>query len=296
MSRWLILGSAGQLGHDLLDVLQVSDHNAIGLDLPDVDITDSDSVRAALATHRPDVVVNAAAYTAVDDAETHEELAHRINADGPAIVADACARRPGTMLVHLSTDYVFGGEASTPYAENAPTAPISVYGRTKLAGEQAVLRVLPDSSYVVRTAWLYGENGGNFVKTMLKLESERPTLSVVDDQIGQPTWSRDLARQIVTLVDAKAPTGIYHCTSSGETTWYGFTREIFRLLGADPQRVEPTTAAEHPRPAARPAYAVLGHTRWDETGAVPMRRWDEALAEALPMIQDRVNRDQQSQP
>jgi dTDP-4-dehydrorhamnose reductase len=274
-------------------VLRTAEHEAVGLDLPEVDITDPDSVQRALEVHRPDVVINAAAYTAVDDAESNEGLAHRINAEGPAIIAAACGRNPRTKLVHISTDYVFGGEASTPYAEDAATGPTSAYGRTKLAGEQAVLKELPDSSYVVRTAWLYGENGNNFVKTMLRLESERPTLSVVDDQLGQPTWSRDLAGQIVALVAAEAPAGIYHGTSSGETTWCGFTKEIFRLAGADPQRVEPTSTDKFPRPAPRPAYSVLGHRRWAEVGLAPIRRWDEALAEALPVIQRRVIQDQQ---
>lgn len=295
MTTWLILGSRGQLGHDLIDVLKASEQQANGLDLPDVDITDAESVRQALAIHQPDVVINAAAYTAVDDAESHEDLAHRINAKGPAIIAAACAQRPGTTLVHISTDYVFGGDASTPYAEDAPTGPRSAYGRTKLAGEQAVLRLLPDSSYIVRTAWLYGENGDNFIKTMLRLEAERPTLSVVDDQVGQPTWSRDLAGQIVTMVKAAAPPGIYHGTSSGETTWFGFTREIFRQLGADPQRVEPTTTVAFPRPAPRPAFSVLGHQRWDDAGLPPIRHWDKALAEALPILQTRVVQDEKSQ-
>ena len=230
------------------------------------------------------MVVNAAAYTAVDAAEEHEDLALRVNGEGPRVLAAAIADRPGIRLVHISTDYVFAGDAIEPYAEDAPPAPRSAYGRTKLAGEFAVREALPDRGFIVRTAWLYGVHGANFVKTMLALEATQSEISVVDDQRGQPTWSRDLARQIVVLIDADAPPGIYHGTSSGETTWFGFTREIYRLIGADPQRVHPTTTDAFPRPAPRPAYSVLGHDRWAELAAPPIRDWQEALAEALPLI------------
>ena len=282
--RWLVVGANGMLGHDLMDVVAAAGHEEVGLDLPDIDITSAESVAVALDRVAPDVVVNAAAYTAVDVAEEHEDLALRINGDGPRILAEAAAGRPGVRLVHLSTDYVFPGDAATPYPEDAPPAPRSAYGRTKLAGEQAVLAALPDRGYVVRTAWLYGVHGGNFVKTMLGLEATRPEISVVDDQRGQPTWSRDLAAQIVGLVDADAPAGIYHGTSSGETTWFGLTREIYRLIGADPERVLPTTTDRFPRPAPRPAYSVLGHDRWSRIGLSPIREWSDALAEALPLL------------
>ena len=145
-------------------------------------------------------------------------------------------------------------------------------------------RALPDRGHVVRTAWLYGVHGANFVKTMLTLEASKPQIAVVDDQRGQPTWSRDLARQIVALVESGAPAGIYHGTSSGETTWFGLTREIYRLVGADPERVTPTTTDKFPRPAPRPAYSVLGHDRWATVGLPPIRDWKDALAEALPLI------------
>ena len=190
--------------------------------------------------------------------------------------------------MHISTDYVFAGDATEPYAEDAPPAPRSAYGRTKLAGEVAVREALPDRGFIVRTAWLYGVHGANFVKTMLALEATKPEISVVDDQRGQPTWSRDLARQIVMMIDADAPPGIYHGTSSGETTWFGFTREIYRLIGADPQRVHSTTTDAFPRPAPRPAYSVLGHDRWAELATPPIRDWREALAEALPLIRAEV--------
>lgn len=284
MATWLVTGSNGQLGHDLMAVLPAAGHTCVGLDLPDLDITDAASVAAAMAQVRPDVVVNAAAYTAVDAAEDDEATALRVNGDGPAVLAAAVADVPGCRLVQVSTDYVFDGTATSPYAEEAPVAPASAYGRTKAAGEAAVRTALPDRSYVVRTAWLYGINGANFVKTMLRLAGSHETLNVVDDQCGQPTWSRDLAEQIVALVDADAPAGVYHGTASGETTWYGFTRAIFAGAGLDPERVLPTTTDKFPRPAPRPAYSVLGHDKWADVGVAPMRPWDEALAAALPGI------------
>lgn len=274
------------LGHDLMDVVSLAGHEVVGMDLPDVDITSGNSVAGALESIRPDVVVNAAAYTAVDAAEEHEELALVVNGEGPRVLAQAVADLPGVRLVHISTDYVFGGDATTPYAEDAKPAPRSAYGRTKLAGEVAVLGALPDRGFIVRTAWLYGVHGANFVKTMLALEASRPEIQVVDDQRGQPTWSRDLARQIVLLVDSGSPAGIYHGTSSGEATWFDLTREIYRLIGADPERVHPTTTDAFPRPAPRPSYSVLGHDRWSDVGLPPIRDWDESLAEALPLIRE----------
>ncbi|MDQ1246661.1 MAG: dTDP-4-dehydrorhamnose reductase [Actinomycetota bacterium] len=284
MAHWLVVGSNGQLGHDLMAVLPTTGHTCVGLDLPDIDITDPESVAAALADVAPDVVVNAAAYTAVDAAEADEATALRVNGDGPAVLAAAVAAVPGMRLVQVSTDYVFDGSAAQPYGEDDPINPASAYGRTKAAGELAVLELLPDRGYVVRTAWLYGVNGANFVKTMLRLAGSRDTLEVVDDQRGQPTWSRDLAEQIEVLIAADAPAGIYHGTSGGETTWFGFTRAIFAGAGLDPERVHPTTTDKFPRPAPRPAFSVLGHDKWAEVGLAPLRDWDEALAEALPLI------------
>jgi dTDP-4-dehydrorhamnose reductase len=272
------------LGHDLTEVIAQAGHEVVGMDLPEVDITSPASVSGALETVGPEVVVNAAAYTAVDAAEEHEDVALLVNGEGPRVLAAAIADRPGVRLVHVSTDYVFAGDANSPYAEDAPPDPRSAYGRTKLAGEVAVRAVLPERGFIVRTAWLYGAHGANFVTTMLALEATKPEISVVDDQRGQPTWSRDLARQIVLLMAASAPAGIYHGTSSGQTTWYHLTREIYRLIGADPQRVHPTTTDAFPRPAPRPAYSVLGHDRWAEVGIPPIRGWQEALAEAMPLL------------
>ncbi|MEU1850088.1 dTDP-4-dehydrorhamnose reductase [Streptomyces sp. NPDC019990] len=284
---WLVTGAGGMLGQDVLAALAAAGEPSVALDRTALDLTDADAVERALERHRPAVVVNCAAWTAVDDAETREDEALRINGDGPARLAAACART-GAVLLHVSTDYVFAGDATAPYAEDALTAPRSAYGRTKLAGEQAVLRTLPERGYVVRTAWLYGTGGPNFVRTMIRLAGERETLDVVDDQRGQPTWSADLAGLLLDLGRAAlagtAPAGAYHGTSSGETTWHGFTREIFRLLGTDPDRVRPTTSAAFTRPAPRPAYSVLGHERLRVAGIGPLRDWREALTEAFPEL------------
>ncbi|WP_329457929.1 dTDP-4-dehydrorhamnose reductase [Streptomyces sp. NBC_01497] len=284
---WLVTGAGGMLGQDLLARLAADGDPATGLDRAALDITDAAAVRAALDAHAPSVVVNCAAWTAVDDAEAKEDQALAVNGDGPRVLAEGC-RAAGAALIQVSTDYVFAGDASAPYAEDAPTAPRSAYGRTKEAGERAVLEILPDTGYVVRTAWLYGAGGGNFVRTMIRLEGVKDTLDVVDDQRGQPTWTADLAGLVAGLgrgaLAGTAPAGVYHGTGAGETTWYGLTREIFRLLGADPERVRPTTSAAFVRPAPRPAYSVLGHERWGVAGLTPPRSWRDALTEAFPAL------------
>ncbi|MFF6810984.1 dTDP-4-dehydrorhamnose reductase [Streptomyces sp. NPDC012403] len=284
---WLVTGAGGMLARDVLARLATAGIPTVAVTRAELDITDPEAVRDVLAEHRPAAVVNCAAWTAVDDAETREDDALRINGDGPRHLAEAC-RELDAVLLHVSTDYVFPGDADEPYAEDAPTGPRSAYGRTKLAGEQAVLTTLPDRGFVVRTAWLYGAGGGNFVRTMIKLESVKDTLDVVDDQRGQPTWTVDLADRLVRLGQAAlagtAPAGVYHGTSAGEATWFGFTREIFRLLGADPERVRPTTSAAFARPAPRPAYSVLGHSRWQQAGIEPIRDWSEGLSSAMPVL------------
>jgi dTDP-4-dehydrorhamnose reductase len=271
------------LGQDLLALLRRDGAQATGLDRNDLDVTDVTAVRAAVGQLRPDVIVNCAAWTAVDAAEAHEDEALAVNGRGPASLAAACA--PGGLrLVQLSTDYVFDWTAQRPYPEDGVPAPRSAYGRTKLAGEQAVLGQLPDRGYVVRTAWLYGAHGPNFVRTMVRLERQQPDLGVVDDQHGQPTWTVDVAHQVIALIETGAPPGIYHATSSGETTWCGLAREVFRQLGADPARVRATASSALDRPAPRPAYSVLGHDRWAKAGVAPIRDWQLALRQALPAL------------
>ena len=285
MTTWLVTGSAGQLGTELLDLLGGGRYVAVGVDRAELDITDRAAVHDLLADLRPDVVVNCAAYTAVDRAESDADAAMAVNGTAPGHLASAVAGL-GSRLIQVSTDYVFPGDASVPYPEDAPTGPRSVYGVTKLAGERAVLDTLPDRGFVVRTAWLYGAHGPNFVSTMLRLASERDTVEVVDDQVGQPTWARDLAEQIVRLAASAAPPGVYHGTSAGSVTWFGLTRELFRLSGLDPDRVRPTTTGAFPRPAPRPAYSVLGHGRWARAGMVEMRPWDVALAAYLESLHE----------
>jgi len=286
VTRWLVTGAGGMLGRDLVAALADRGEPVSGMDRASLDVTDGAAVADAIASARPDVVVNCAAWTAVDDAEASEEQALAVNAGGAAVLAAACAGSggSGTRLVQVSTDYVFAGDAGRPYAEDDVPAPRTAYGRTKLAGERAVLSRLPGSGYVVRTAWLYGAHGPNFVKTMIRLSDQRPTVDVVDDQRGQPTWTADVARQIIALIDSAARPGIYHATSGGQTTWYGLAREIFDLLGADPSRVRPVPSSAFPRPAQRPAYSVLGHGAWSGPGIAPIGDWRAALHDAFPGI------------
>lgn len=255
-------------------------HEVTAVDRDGLDITDPNACRAAVAGH--DLVVNVAAWTAVDEAETQEAAAFAVNAVGAANLARACAAA-GARMVQVSTDYVFAGDAPGPYAEDAPLSPRSAYGRTKAAGEWAVQALCPQS-WIVRTAWLYGAHGPNFVKTMARLAAEKETVSVVDDQRGQPTWTVDLAGAIVAMVGAGAPFGTYHGTSAGETTWFGFAQAIFKELGLDPDRVEPTTTAAFPRPAPRPSYSVLGHEAWRGAALDPLPGWQASLTRALPLV------------
>lgn len=264
--RWLVTGGRGMFGTDLVQLLTERGEDVVAVGSAECDIRSLDAVRATMRDF--DVVVNAAAWTAVDDAETHEPEAFSINATGARNVA-AVAAETSTRMVHISTDYVFDGTASEPYAPDHPQDPRSAYGRTKAAGEWAIRATNPDA-LIIRTAWLYGAHGPNFVTTMLRLADERDTLSVVDDQVGQPTWTRDLADLTIRLVTSSAPGGYHHGAASGETTWCGFAREIFSLSGLDPARVMPCTTAEFLRPARRPTYSVLA-------GNSDMPHWRTAL-------------------
>jgi dTDP-4-dehydrorhamnose reductase len=283
MTRWLVTGADGMLGTDLVAALTSRDEPVTAMNRAGLDVTDTAAVTDAIAGARPDVVVNCAAWTAVDAAEASEEQALAVNAGGAARLAEGCAAAGATM-VQVSTDYVFAGQAGRPYAEDDVPAPRTAYGRTKLAGERAVLGRLPGSGYVVRTAWLYGAHGPNFVRTMIKLEDQRPSVDVVDDQHGQPTWTADVVTQIIALIQNAAPPGIYHATSSGQTTWCGLAREIFSLLGADPARVRPIPSSELSLPAPRPAYSVLGHGAWAALAVPPIGDWRTALHRAFPDV------------
>ena len=290
MTTLLITGARGQLGCDLLAASAAAGLAATGLGSAELDITDRAAVGRAvqdwMARTNGDraVLINAAAYTAVDAAETDRERAFAVNATGPANLA-AAAAAAGAGLIHVSTDYVFPGDAHRPYEVTDPTGPRSVYGASKLAGEQAALETHPQA-HVVRTAWVYGANGSNFVRTMAKLEQSHPTVSVVDDQLGSPTWSADLATGLLQLADADLPGGVLHATNEGSTTWCGLARAVFEELGADPERVLPTTTDAFPRPAPRPAYSVLSPAAWAAAGLRPLPPWRDALAEAFHRHRD----------
>ncbi len=283
MSRWLVTGAGGMLGQDMVTCLERGGETALALTRADLDITDQAAVTAAVLGCRPSIVVNCAAWTAVDEAEAHEDEAFEVNGRGARVVAAACAAS-GARLIHISTDYVFAGDACRPYAEHDRRRPRTAYGRTKLAGEQAVAELLPSSGYIVRTAWLYGAHGPSFVRTMIGLERDGKVVDVVDDQHGQPTWARNVAGQVIALARSGAPAGVYHATSAGETTWFGFAREIFRLLGADTARVRPVTGGAYPRPAPRPAYSVLGHGAWASAGVTPIPGWQLRLHQGLRAV------------
>jgi dTDP-4-dehydrorhamnose reductase len=276
VTRYLIAGAGGMLGHELRAALNGRD--VTSLTRSELDITDRDSVLRAL--DGVDVVINAAAYTKVDDAESNESEARAINAVGAANLAEAAARN-SAKFVQVSTDYVFRGDATAPYSESAARDPLSAYGRTKAEGELLALDANPGRTYIVRTAWLYGSHGSSFPKTMLRLARERDELSVVDDQLGQPTWAADVAAQIVLLLDANPPGTIYHATNSGVASWFTFAQTLFRLTGLDPDRVRPTDSSSFSRPAPRPAYSVLSHEAWRESALPELRNWEEALTAAV---------------
>jgi dTDP-4-dehydrorhamnose reductase len=276
--KLLVTGAAGMLGHDVLRAGERAGHELVPIDLPDLDIVDERAVSAFFERERPEGTINCAAWTDVDGAETQRELAHAVNATGAGNLARAAAEI-GTSLLHISTDYVFDGTAPLddggcprPYVESDPTGPRSVYGQTKLDGERQVLDASPRHT-VVRTAWLYGVDGRNFVDTMLRLADEREAVQVVDDQIGSPTWSGHLAPAILGLLEREVR-GIVHLTGAGAVSWNGFAREIFRQAEVE-CRVEPASSEQMARPAPRPAYSVLESERED---VLPMPPWQDGLA------------------
>ena len=271
----LVVGCKGMLGQELMGVFGSS---ARGVDVEEIDITDLSSVQRVLVTLKPTVVVNAAAYTDVDGCQTHAELAMQVNGEGVAHLA-MVSKEIGAKLVQVSTDYIFDGKKGSPYLEDDLCAPLSVYGESKLAGEMNTW-FNPDH-LIVRTQWLYGHAGKNFVETMLRLAGERDELTVVDDQVGSPTWTRDLALAIKALIE-KGCSGTYHAANSGVISWNGFAKEIFRLAGLD-VTVAPMTTAELDRPAPRPLYSTLDCTKLaQDTGFTP-QPWQEALKRYLEL-------------
>lgn len=278
--RWVITGAGGQLGQHLLAQLSARSEDVVALGSAELDITREPDVREAVAALRPDVLVNAAAYTAVDAAETDEDAAHRVNAVGPGLLASAVADSGGR-LVHVSTDYVFAGTATEPYSPDDPTAPRTAYGRTKLAGELAALTALPERTTVVRTAWLHGGPGANFVATMLRLAAEGADPDVVDDQVGSPTFAGDLAGALIELARSDVLCGVLHYVNAGQASWCGFAREVFALAGADPSRVHAVDSAAFPRPAPRPPWSVLSTDAWTAAGFSAPRPWRDGVRDSV---------------
>ncbi len=284
---WLILGGEGQLGRCLQQTLSAKNLNFVAVGRREVDITHKDEVTNFVQQIAPSAIVNAAAWTAVDAAEDNEESAHAVNALGAAHVAHA-AQLANAQLVHVSTDYVFSGSAQSPISEDAPCAPVGAYGRTKLAGEEAVRANYAHGSLIVRTAWLYSSFGANFALTMARRALVHQPVRVVNDQFGQPTFAHDLAEHIAQLVLHKAPNGVYHGTNSGQASWYEFAREIYALLDSNLDLVTPVAGTEYPTRAIRPSYSVLGHERTHSAGLSEMRDWKSALADAMPTIAQRL--------
>lgn len=279
----LITGADGQLGRSLRKIApEYPQHGFVFTDLPEADITDREAMEALAGRHEPDAIVNCAAYTAVDRAEGDPDTAMSINRDGPAVLGALAARR-GIPLIHISTDYVFDGRAARPIGEEDTPAPLGVYGRTKLAGEDAVRSSGCDAA-VVRTAWLYSEFGHNFVKTMLSLGAQGKDISVVDDQTGCPTYATDLARALLVVLE-RGVHGfrVYNFCNAGQTTWYGFARKIFDLA-VMPVLLRPVSTAEYPTAALRPPYSVLSTERIRAIGAVTPE-WEESLARCLRIIE-----------
>jgi dTDP-4-dehydrorhamnose reductase len=269
---WLVTGAHGMLGTDVCKTLADHGigHTAVGRD--DLDLMDQAAVVKAVSGH--DIVVNCAAWTAVDEAESCTQQAFDINATAAGLLARA-AHQHHAWVIHLSTDYVFAGDARSPYAEDAPLRPQTAYGRTKAAGEWAVRAEAPDRHFVLRTGWLYGAHGSCFPRTIARIARRNGAVDVVDDQFGQPTWTRDVADLMVRLVKADAPTGTWHATSLGETSWCGFAREVVSSAGMSSAIVSPVASKHSDRAASRPAYSVLGHDRLVEHDVEPIGPWQE---------------------
>lgn len=273
----LVTGAAGQLGQDVVKELERKGHEAVGVDRHQLDITDAGAVHSMITDVKPDAILHCAAYTNVDKAEEDREAAYNVNAVGSENLAKAAADNHSKLL-YVSTDYVFDGSATEPYEVDHPTKPLGVYGETKLAGEEMVQKHL-ERYYIVRTAWVYGIHGNNFVKTMLKLGAERDELGVVHDQVGSPTYTVDLARFMVELAETDKY-GVYHASNEGVCSWYEFAIEIFKQAGID-VKVNPLTTEQFPRPAERPKYSVLSKKKIAEQGLTPFRNWKEALTAYL---------------
>lgn len=283
MKNILITGANGQLGNEMrLLAGENEGYNYFFTDVAELDICDERAVMDFVACHQIDIIVNCAAYTAVDKAEDNQELCNRLNAVAPGFLAKAVATRNG-YLVQVSTDYVFDGTAHIPYKEDQPTCPNSVYGVTKLAGEKEALKYC-SNTMVIRTAWLYSTFGNNFVNTMIRLGKEKESLGVIFDQIGTPTYARDLASVIFAAINKGIVPGIYHFSNEGVCSWYDFTKAIHRLAGITACHVKPLHTEDYPTKAVRPHYSVLDKTKIKETYGVEVPYWMDSLAECIEKL------------
>ena len=281
----LITGCNGQLGNEMqLLEKENPQHTYYNTDVAELDITNQEAIEAFVEAHQIDGIVNCAAYTAVDKAEDNEALCQLLNAEAPAYLAHAIGKRGGWMI-QISTDYVFDGTKHTPYVEDDETCPNSVYGKTKLVGELNVQK-LCERSMIIRTAWLYSTFGNNFVKTMIRLGNEKPELGVIFDQIGTPTYARDLAVCIMTAINQGVIPGIYHFSNEGVISWYDFTKAIHRIAGIKDCKVRPLHTEEYPTPANRPHYSVLDKTKIKQTYGIEVPYWEESLAECIKKLKD----------
>ena len=279
----LITGCNGQLGNEMqLLEKENPQHTYFNTDVAELDITDQEAINKFVADNEIDGIVNCAAYTAVDKAEDNEALCQKLNAEAPAYLAYAIGQRGGWMI-QISTDYVFDGTQHTPYVEDDETCPNSVYGRTKLVGELNVQKFC-EQSMIIRTAWLYSTFGNNFVKTMIRLGKEKPELGVIFDQIGTPTYARDLAVAIFTAINQGIVPGVYHFSNEGVISWYDFTKAIHRIAGITTCKVRPLHTAEYPTPANRPHYSVLDKTRIKTVYGLDIPYWEESLAECIAKL------------
>ena len=284
----LITGANGQLGSEIRELVETSQNRDadkyIFTDVQELDISDRVAVRDFVRDNHVELLVNCAAYTAVDRAESDLELCHRLNAEAPRLLAEAMESQQGA-IIHVSTDYVFDGTAHTPYREDDTTNPQTAYGRTKLLGEQAVAAACR-RSVILRTAWLYSAYGNNFVKTMLRLGREREQLGVIFDQIGTPTYARDLAAAILHIAERGIVPGTYHYTNEGATSWYDFTRAIHHIAGITGCNVRPLHTEEYPTPAARPHYSVLDKTKFKDTYNVEIPWWYDSLEDCIHRLEN----------
>ena len=279
----LVTGVKGQLGYDVVNELEKRGHTAIGTDVEEMDITDAEKVREVLDAEKPDAVIHCAAYTAVDAAEDNVELCRKINAEGTENIAKAC-KELGCKLLYVSTDYVFNGEGERPWEPDDEREPLNVYGQTKYEGELAVEKYV-EKFFIVRIAWVFGINGKNFIKTMLRLGEDHDELTVVADQIGSPTYTYDLARLLVDMIGSDKY-GRYHATNEGLCSWYDFAVEIFRQAGMD-VRVRPVTSEEYPAKAKRPHNSRMDKAKLEENGFERLPDWKDALGRYLRALQEK---------